>query len=159
MTLTPTQIATGLYEQDLVLWYQETITRLKQRDFNELDTDNLIEEIQSLANRERRELLSRLDVLVAHILKRLYVNSKLDYQGWENTIREQQKQLRRIFQQSPSLKSYAHSVFDQAWNDALEDVKANYPDVKLPQAWDLTRTIDELVSPELLLRLPHQREP
>ena len=159
MTLTPTKISTDLYDQDLMLWYQETITRLKQRNFNDLDIENLIEEIESLANRERREVLSRLDVLLAHVLKRLYVTSKNDYRGWKNTIREQQKQLRRIFQQSPSLKNYAQQVFDQAWTDAIEEVNANYPDVAFPQAWSLTQTIDELVSPEFLVKLNQQTQP
>lgn len=158
MTLTPTDIDRDLYEQDLVLWYHETITRLQARDFRHLDIENLIEEIISLANRNRREVLSRLDVLFAHLLKRLYVPSAPDYRGWENPIREQQKQLRRIFQESPSLKGYARQIFNQAWHDAVEDVKANYPDVELPQAWTLTQTIDELISPELLLKLQPERD-
>ncbi|AFY60038.1 DUF29 domain-containing protein [Synechococcus sp. PCC 6312] len=151
--MTPTDVALNLYGQDLDLWYQETATTLQKRDFRHLDVDHLIEEILSLSNRNRREVLSRLDVLLSHLLKRLYVPSTPDYRGWENTIREQQKQLRRIFQDSPSLKGYARQIFDQAWSDAIVDVKANYPDVELPQAWTLTETIDELISPELCLKL------
>ncbi len=159
MTLTPTRIATDLYEQDLVLWYQETITRLKQRNFNELDIDNLIEEIESLANRERRELKSRLFVLVCHYLKRLYIPSVPDYRGWEATIREQQPQLRQILKDSPSLKNYAHGQLSEIWDDALTEVHADYPDVTFPQAWNVSQTIDELVSPELLVQLGNPTQP
>ncbi|AFY62002.1 hypothetical protein Syn6312_2943 [Synechococcus sp. PCC 6312] len=31
MTLSPPDLTDDLYDQDLVLWYQETITRLKVR--------------------------------------------------------------------------------------------------------------------------------
>ncbi|AFY61268.1 DUF29 domain-containing protein [Synechococcus sp. PCC 6312] len=159
MTLTPTKISHKLYEQDLVLWYQETLTRLQQRDFNQLDIENLIEEIESLANRERRELRSRLFVLLCHYLKRLYVPSEPDYRGWDATIRKQQRQLRQILKDSPSLKNYAHEQFSEIWHDALEEVNAAYPNVTFPQAWSLTQTIDELVSPELLLKLGPQTPP
>lgn len=153
MTLTPTDIDRALYEQDLVLWYHETITRLQERDFGQLDVDNLIEEIQSLANRERRELKSRLFVLLSHFLKRLYIPSTPDFRGWENTIREQQRQLRQILKDSPSLRNYAYENFHEIWEDAIEEVNANYPTVELPQAWTFTQTIDELIAPELLLKL------
>ncbi|MDS3861458.1 DUF29 domain-containing protein [Thermosynechococcaceae cyanobacterium BACA0444] len=158
MTLTPTKISQDLYDQDLMLWYQETITRLKQHDFNDLDIENLIEEIESLANRERRELKSRLFVLVCHYLKRLYVPSRQDYRGWDATIREQQRQLRQILKDSPSLKNYAHAQFPEIWTDALEEVNANYPNVAFPQAWSLTQTIEELVSPEFLVKLSQQKQ-
>lgn len=158
MKLTPTQISTDLYEQDLVLWYEETITRLKQRDFNELDIDNLIEEIESLANRERRELKSRLFVLLCHYLKRLYVPSVQDYRGWENTIWEQQRQIRYILKDSPSLKNYVQAQFAEIWSDALEDVKRNYPDLELPQSWSFPQSIDQLIDPEFIGKLSHKQQ-
>ncbi len=159
MTLTPTKISTALYEQDLVLWYQETISQLKQGDFNQLDVENLIEEIEHLVNRERRELKSRLFVLLCHYLKRLYVPSVQDYRGWEATIREQQRQLRQILKDSPSLKNYAHEQLPEIWDDALEEVNADYPNVAFPQAWSLTPTMDELVSRDFLVTLREQKQP
>jgi len=49
-----------LYDRDFVAWCEDTVTKLKARDINGLDFENLIEEIQGLANRDRRELESRL---------------------------------------------------------------------------------------------------
>ena len=76
-----------------------------------IDVDDLIEEIEDLRRSYRDELESRLDVLLSHIFKRLYVPLANDYNGWERTIREQRKQIRRRLEQSPSLKNYL-MVFD-----------------------------------------------
>ncbi|MDG2990174.1 DUF29 domain-containing protein [Candidatus Synechococcus calcipolaris G9] len=149
MSLLPTDTTHNLYECDLVLWYQETVTRLQQRDFSHLDVEHLIEEIESLANRERRELRSRLFVLLCHYLKRLYIPSVPDYRGWEITIREQQRQLRPMLKDSPSLKNYASENFNEIWDDALAEVKANYPGVELPLDWTFSQTIEDLISLKL----------
>lgn len=149
MTFSPTATSGTLYEEDLVLWYQETAAKLQQRDFSHLDVESLIEEIESLANRERRELKSRLFVLLCHYLKRLYIPSVPDYRGWEVTIREQQRQLRQILKDSPSLKNYASENFNEIWDDALAEVKASYPGVALPLDWNFSQTIEDLISPEL----------
>lgn len=64
-----------LYEQDLVAWFDDTVARLKVGKFHEVDIESLIEEVEGLAGRDRRELKSRLRVLLAHLLKRIYVRS------------------------------------------------------------------------------------
>lgn len=45
----------NLYEQDLMAWYEDTIAKLKTRNFNEINIDKLIEEIEGLAGRDRRD--------------------------------------------------------------------------------------------------------
>ena len=80
-----------LYEQDLVAWCDDTVAKLKAGNFEAIDLDSLIEEIEGLAGRDRRELESRVEVLLYHLLKRLYVRSPNDYRGWELTIREQRR--------------------------------------------------------------------
>ena len=52
-----------LYEQDLNLWLETAIAQLKSRDLQYLDIDNLIEELEGLAGRDRRELKERLTTL------------------------------------------------------------------------------------------------
>lgn len=39
-----------LYERDFVLWVDETVKRLKSKDFSEIDLANLIDEVESLGN-------------------------------------------------------------------------------------------------------------
>jgi hypothetical protein len=138
-----------LYQRDFVAWCDETLAKLKAKAVDELDFEGLIEEVEGLANRERKELESRLDVLLAHLLKRIYVPQPYDYRGWENTIREQRRQLQILLKHSPSLRNYLMDVFDDAWEYASKDVCANYPQVQFPTEWQFSRDVETLLSAEL----------
>jgi hypothetical protein len=115
-----------LYDRDFVAWCEDTVARLKAHDIDRLDFESLIEEIEGLANRDRKELESRLDVLLAHLLKRSYVQSPYDYNRWENTIEEQRRELQILLKHSPSLRNYFAEVFDGSWQYALKQVRKDY---------------------------------
>ncbi|CAN1212671.1 DUF29 domain-containing protein [Tumidithrix helvetica PCC 7403] len=138
------------YESDLNLWIEETVLRLKARDFEGLDIDNLIEELEGLAGRDRRELRTRLTTLLEHILKRCYVNSEYDYAGWQATIVRTRIEIEGILEQSPSLKNYANSpeLFQKAFKDALRLVRAElgYKSVQFPDAWQFSQDIDAILN-------------
>lgn len=56
-----TQIITpivNLYDHDYLLWTEEVVNKLRTKDFDRLDIDNLIEEVESLGRSEKRELRS-----------------------------------------------------------------------------------------------------
>jgi hypothetical protein len=100
--MTEIQLAkTGLYNCDQYLWLEDTILRLKARDFYGLDVEHLIEEMEILATRDRAEVESRSIVLWVHLLKRIYINSEYDNRGWEVTIREQRRQLKILHKTIP----------------------------------------------------------
>jgi hypothetical protein len=140
-----------LYDRDFVAWCEDAVAKLRARDVEGLDFDSLIEEIEGLAGRDRREVVSRLDVLLVHLLKRIYVSSPYDYRGWENTIAEQRRELNLLLKQSPSLKNYFVEVFDDAWQYALKRVMKDYPDVQFPDRWQFSRKIDPLLDDEFWL--------
>ena len=144
----PTVTTKTLYKNDLNLWLVKTITQLKEKNWENIDIENLIEELEGLAGRDRRELESRLIVLLSHLLKRLYVKSSYDYRGWQNTIREQRRQLKLLLKQSPSLRKYWVEVFPEAWQDALSEVKEDYPQVQFPKEWQFSFEVDTLLSEE-----------
>ena len=60
---------TNLYETDFYSWTQEQVSLLKTQQWKELDTLNLIKEIEALGRKERQELRNRLGVLLRHLLK------------------------------------------------------------------------------------------
>ncbi len=72
-----------LYEQDFALWVEETVNLLKAGNFAQVDLDNLIEEVESLVERDKRELKNRLITLFEHALKRKYIPLPDCYRGWE----------------------------------------------------------------------------
>jgi Domain of unknown function DUF29 len=142
-----------LYEKDFALWLQKTIARLQVGDLHDLDTEHLIEELEGLSGRDRQELESRLEVLLAHILKRVYVYSAYDNHGCKNTIEhtiiEQRRRLSRKLQQSPSLRHYFVDVFDDCFSYALAQVCRDYPQVQFPDRWPFSLDIDEILSEQL----------
>lgn len=142
-----------LYDRDFVAWCEDTVTKLKAHDIEGLDFDSLIEEIEGLAGRDRRELKSRLIVLLEHLLKRLYVRSSYDYNGWQNTIKEQRRELRLLLEQSPSLRNYFIQVFDDAWQAALKQVRSDYANVQFPEQWQFSRELEALLDEKFWLAI------
>jgi hypothetical protein len=131
------------YQQDLVAWCDDTVAKLKAGNFHEIDINSLVEESEGLAGRDRRELKSRLRVLLAHRLKRLYINSPNDYRGWEITIREQRQQLLDLLEQSPSLRNEYSAISPKCWAEASAMIREDYPQTKFPVEWKLSRDIAE----------------
>jgi hypothetical protein len=139
-----------LYDRDLNLWLEEAIAKLKAGDFQNLDVENLIEELEGLAGRDRRELENRLTTLLEHLLKRLYVKSEYDYAGWVRTINRTRMEIYKILRQSPSLKNYANSpeLFQDAFDDALKLMRSDpdYKSVNFPNTWLFSRDIDDILN-------------
>ena len=143
-----TQLVTrkSLYESDYLLWTQETIAKLKARDFANVDLDNLIEEIESLGKSERKEIKSRLTVLLEHLLKRMYVDMPDCFSGWENTISTQRNDIELTLMDSPSLKALWDESFDIAFKLALRSVRKNYRAYQFPDIWQFNRDIDTMLN-------------
>jgi hypothetical protein len=137
---------TTLYECDLNLWVEDQITKLKAGDLQKLDIENLIEELEGLAGRDKREVSNRLKRLIEHILKRCYVKLPDCYRGWEITIINQRDELNEILSQSPSLKQVFLQSFDDAFKKALRLVKTEYREVSLPDTWQFGRDIDTMLN-------------
>ncbi|GAB4291709.1 MAG: DUF29 domain-containing protein [Oscillatoriaceae cyanobacterium] len=135
-----------LYDLDFAQWVAATVAQLQAREFDRLDLPNLIEEIETLGKRDKRELQSRLQVLISHLLKRCYIASANDFRGWELTIREQRRELQLLLAQSPSLKSYFLDIFAKCWQDALEEVSSDYPGFDLPHICPFPTDTDAILS-------------
>jgi len=135
-----------LYDRDLNLWLENAIAQLQAGNLQNLDIENLIEELQGLAGRDKREVASRLEVLIEHILKRCYVDRPECFRGWELTIIGQRSSLRKIFKQSPSLKRYFYECFDDCFDEALQKVTIGYPDIYFPNSWQFDRDLDVTLS-------------
>ncbi|MFM6327571.1 MAG: DUF29 domain-containing protein, partial [Microcystis panniformis] len=50
----------NLYDQVFALWIEKTVKQLKSGDLSQVDLENLIEEVESLGRRDKRELKNRL---------------------------------------------------------------------------------------------------
>ena len=136
----------SLYDQDILLWVEDTVAKLKAHDFTNLDLENLIEEVESLGVSQKKELLNRLITLLEHLLKRIYVSLPNDYNGWEKTIRNQRKKLEALLVEVPSLKTRWNISFSSAWNIALKTVRAEYSKVDFPDSWQFSSDLEPMLS-------------
>jgi hypothetical protein len=105
------------YDADFFRWTQETAELLRQGRFDETDKENLAEEVADMGKRDRRELQSRMIVLVMHLMK-WAAQPQFRGASWVDTISEQRVQIDGILDQSPSLRSYGigelHAIFRKA---------------------------------------------
>jgi hypothetical protein len=118
MTSIP-KTAPQLYETDFVAWTEQTVQLIRDEQFGQVDWDAVIEEIESLGRSDRRELKSRLEVLLQHLLKWEY-QPNLQSGFWRNTIDEQRNRITDLLQESPSLKSYPEEVLAQCYHRGLK---------------------------------------
>jgi len=102
------------YQNDFYSWTQQQAAFLKARQFNELDFDNLIEEIENIRRSEKRALESRLAVLLQHLLKWHYQR-----RSWQLTIKAQRLECAKLLKTNPGLKSELNEILADAYQLAV----------------------------------------
>lgn len=78
----------------LLAWLQQQAEFLRQGRFAELDVEHLSEELESMGASDKRELASRLTVLLTHLLK-WQCQAERRGVSWRLTIAEQRRAIRR----------------------------------------------------------------
>jgi hypothetical protein len=91
------------YNKDFYAWLMNNASLLRQHKFSEVDIEHIAEELESMGKSEKRELTSRLTVLLAHLLKWKF-QSALRSRSWKNTILTQRIDILELLDDSPSLK-------------------------------------------------------
>ena len=108
----------AIYQKDFYSWLMQNAELIQRGRLSEIDTDNIAEELESMGRSEKRELLSRLIVLIAHLLKWTYQAEKRTY-SWECTIEEQRHQVIDVLEDSPSLKNQLEERLTSAYQRAV----------------------------------------
>jgi hypothetical protein len=81
----------SLYELDFYGWALTNAKLLRAGKFSEADMANIAEELERMRGSEKRELMNRLTVLLAHLLKWRF-QAKRRSRSWAATIVEQRLQ-------------------------------------------------------------------
>ena len=76
------------YERDFYAWANEQAALLRAGRLGEADFKHIAEEIESMGKTEKRELVSRLTVLLLHLLKWRF-QPELRSANWRLTVEEQ----------------------------------------------------------------------
>ena len=139
----------NLYEHDIHAWTQQTAELLRQRRFQELDIEHLVEELETMGRRDRQELVSRLKILLGHLLKWQYQPAHR-CSSWRGSILEQRLRIRDLLQDSPSLKPLFAEAAASAYRDGatLASKETGLSPVHFPEA--LPYALDRLLEDDWL---------
>src|SRR5208283_6202845 len=112
-----------LYDRDFYAWSVEQAALLREGRVAEADLENIAEEIESMGRTEKRELVSRLTILLLHLLKWRH---QPDRRGasWEASIRVQRNRLDDHLDDNPSLKPLLPQALASAYRDAALEAVA-----------------------------------
>jgi hypothetical protein len=121
----------SLYNKDYAYWAEEMAAKLQQRQFDELDIENLVEEIKDLSKRERDKLLSSLRLIIHHLLKWDYQPEKRS-RSWQITIKRERNNIAFYLEDSPSLQKYLtddwlKKVYLNGSLDATKETDLDFP--------------------------------
>ena len=107
------------YDKDVILWSQEQARLLRAGRFAELDIEHLADEIEDVGKSEKRELASRVAVLLAHLLK-WNRQPKMRTNSWRSTIKDQRRRVALAISETPSLKTVMRDPVwqEDVWLDA-----------------------------------------
>lgn len=134
-----------LYERDETAWLEVMSAMAADGRYAEMDYPNLAEYLADMARRDRREVFSRLVVLLAHLLK---WDRQPDRRGgpWRGTIREQRRELRQLFG-SKTLRDHAAAVladtYAEARRQASDETELDLAAFPVENPWALDDALGE----------------
>ena len=139
------------YEKDFYAWATEQAALLRGGKLAEADIEHIAEEIESMGNAEKRELVARLTVLLLHLLKWRY-QPKLQGASWRATIEVQRLDIADLLEDNPSLKSLLPEVIARAYRKAIKEAESEtgLPETNFPAAcpWNFEQATDAKFWPE-----------
>ena len=137
------------HESDTYTWAKEQAALLRAGRLEALDVANLIEELDAMGARERRELVNRLVVLLVHLLKWQH---QPDRRGasWARTIRVQRMDIAELLEDSPGLRPVLAESFARAYRKArlLAANETGLSEEAFPTV--LTLTVANALDPDFL---------
>jgi hypothetical protein len=133
-----------VYEVDFYRWTEEQARALRERRPVDLDWENVAEEIESLGRSDKRSIESNLNVILVHLLKWRHQREK-QTASWKASLTEHRTRIRKLLDESPSLRVYPAKVLPEEY--ALARVKAaaetGIPEDAFPEVCPFT--IDEVL--------------
>jgi hypothetical protein len=134
-----------LYEQDFYAWSNQQAALLRAGKLGQADIAHIAEEIESMGKTEKRELVSRLTVLLMHLLKWSFQPQRR-VASWEASMRVQRNRLADHLADNPSLRPLLPRALDAAYRDAVLEAVAEtgLSDSTFPQTcpWSFEQALD-----------------
>ena len=137
-----------LYDEDFYAWTQEQAKFIKTGALDKLDIANLVEEVESMGASQKRELESRLIVILIHLLKWKY-QPVMRSNSWLGSLVENRSELEILLAQNPSLtntkvlqekltEAYRHAIKKTVVETGL--TKSAFPELC---EWTIKQVLDD----------------
>jgi hypothetical protein len=99
-----------LYELDDSQWLGETISLLRNHQFQQLDLEHLIEELEDLGKEKKNAVASLLEQVIRHLLLLQYWTKETEYNtiNWQEEIYNFRTQLKR--EMTTNLRNYLEEI-------------------------------------------------
>ena len=148
MTQRPAAVLPSLYEADETAWLEAMSELIDQGRFSELDYPHLAEYLADMARRDRREVKSRLVVLIDHLLKWTFQPGNRS-RSWRASIVTQRQELEDLLGRGV-LRNHAEAVLAGAYAAAVERAIAEteLPAQTFPS--DCPYTLEQLLSADIV---------
>jgi hypothetical protein len=139
------------YEKDFYAWSLHNAALIREGKLSEVDLEHVAEEIEDMGKNNRRELISRLAVLLAHLLKWKFQPERRG-NSWKYTIKRQRFEVRDLLKESPSLKHELDKKLNYAYEKALitavEETGLSQSAFPETSPFSLVEALDENFFPE-----------
>jgi hypothetical protein len=152
ITSEPATDSQNLYERDYYTWALRQARALKEHRLEELDWENLADEVEGLAKTERRELRSRLGVLLEHLIKWQFEPQRRT-RSWRATVAVQRVEIRQHLDENPGLRPSIPDVLADAYEAGRTKISIRFLRSSDPQPprscpWTFEQVMDEQFWPE-----------
>lgn len=140
-TVSPPQ---PLFETDETAWLELTAGLVAKGRFSQIDRAALAEYLTDMAKRDKREVASRLTILITHVLKWEH-QPKGRNKSWRTTIASQQNEMEDLLE-SKVLREHASAVLAKCYGRAtrLAADETGLPMERFPQSCPYS--IEDLLS-------------
>ena len=118
------------YESDFFAWSNEQAALLRSGQFASADIEHIALEIESMGRTEKRQLVSRLRVLIPHLLKWRFQPERRRA-SWRASIRVQRLDIAVHLNDNPSLEGLLPEAISAAYEGAMIEAVA---ETQLPEA-------------------------
>lgn len=110
----------SLYYADPYTWSKRQVEALRRQDYDAIDLEHIIEEIEDVGGRHEDRLLSHYTRILEHFLKLQYRHpgETEPVRGWENTIKQARTAAQTAIRRSRGLRHRKEHVLAEAWQDA-----------------------------------------
>ena len=110
-------VKSALYDSDFYAWSNQQAALLRAGELGNADLENIAEEIESMGRSEKRELASRLKVLLLHLLKWQFQPGRRG-PSWQASIQVQRHDIAIHMRDNPSLKAKVQETIADAYYTA-----------------------------------------